>query len=356
MVKKFKTFDPQLVVIEQREGSAVCLTNEAKLSLYKKSQKSGFSTNILESVYVRGYRIWNESFGQTPEQFAFDRVNSFVAGGFAAQLDDDLLEDAKGYKNPTGGLTQKGRDHYNNQTGGHLKAPVTTPPSELKAGSKAAGRRKSFCARMGGVEGPMKKPNGEPTRKALALRKWNCEETELEEKRGLWDNIHAKRERIKHGSGEHMRKPGSKGAPTADALKNSQNEEAIIEAGGPGDVRKLSPGAAQEWREKHKLALAKNKAAKLPPMSKDQLRQMAADAMKNTAQMQKEEKKIHIGKHFKNNETSEKQSHNPNDPDSRFDGTTSGKDVYTKATPGQIVKKVVKEHRLNTIRTSRDDI
>jgi hypothetical protein len=86
----------------------------------------------------------------------------------------ELGEDAKGYKNPTGGLTQKGRDHYNNQTGGHLKAPVTTPPSKLKPGSKAANRRKSFCARMSGVEGPMKKPNGEPTRKALALRKWNC--------------------------------------------------------------------------------------------------------------------------------------------------------------------------------------
>ena len=35
-----------------------------------------------------------------------------------------------------------------------------------------------------------------------------------EKKRGLWDNIHAKRERIKRGSGERMRKPGSKGAPT----------------------------------------------------------------------------------------------------------------------------------------------
>jgi len=86
----------------------------------------------------------------------------------------EIEEDAKGYKNPTGGLTQKGRDHYNNKYGGHLKAPVTTPPSKLKPGSKAANRRKSFCARMGGVEGPMKKPNGEPSRKALALRKWNC--------------------------------------------------------------------------------------------------------------------------------------------------------------------------------------
>jgi hypothetical protein len=42
-----------------------------------------------------------------------------------------------------------------------------------------------------------------------------------EGERGLWDNIHAKRERIKNGSGEHMRKPGSKGAPTAKALRVS---------------------------------------------------------------------------------------------------------------------------------------
>lgn len=90
--------------------------------------------------------------------------------------DAELLEaavDAKGHKSSTGGLTQKGRDAYNAK-GANLQAPVTTPPSKLKAGSKAANRRKSFCARMGGMEGPMKKPNGEPTRKALALRKWNC--------------------------------------------------------------------------------------------------------------------------------------------------------------------------------------
>ena len=95
---------------------------------------------------------------------------------FEEVSDTDLLEaavDAKGHKSSTGGLTQKGRDAYNAK-GGNLQAPVTTPPSKLKAGSKAANRRKSFCARMGGMEGAMKKPNGEPTRKALALRKWNC--------------------------------------------------------------------------------------------------------------------------------------------------------------------------------------
>ena len=43
---------------------------------------------------------------------------------------------------------------------------------------------------------------------------------------GLWANIHAKRKRIKGDSGEKMRKPGSKGAPTAKALKDSQSKKA----------------------------------------------------------------------------------------------------------------------------------
>ena len=38
---------------------------------------------------------------------------------------------------------------------------------------------------------------------------------------GLYANIHAKRKRIKEGSGERMRKPGEKGAPTAKAFKQS---------------------------------------------------------------------------------------------------------------------------------------
>jgi hypothetical protein len=40
--------------------------------------------------------------------------------------------------------------------------------------------------------------------------------------KGLWANIHAKRERIKQGSGERMRKPGDPGAPTAKALRESK--------------------------------------------------------------------------------------------------------------------------------------
>jgi hypothetical protein len=90
-------------------------------------------------------------------------------------LDESAAWHRKAGKNPKGGLNRKGVASYRAEhPGSHLQMAVTTKPSKLKPGSKAAKRRKSFCARMGGVKGPMKKPNGKPTRKALALRKWNC--------------------------------------------------------------------------------------------------------------------------------------------------------------------------------------
>ena len=98
---------------------------------------------------------------------------------FEAMDDHALFETAawrrKEGKSKKGGLNAKGVASYRRENpGSKLQTAVTTKPSKLKKGSKAAKRRKSFCARMGGVKGPMKKPNGKPTRKALALRKWNC--------------------------------------------------------------------------------------------------------------------------------------------------------------------------------------
>ena len=84
-------------------------------------------------------------------------------------------EDSKGHFIATekgAGMTAKGVKAYRAKNpGSKLQTAVT---GKVKPGSKDAGRRKSFCARMSGVKGPAKKPNGEPTRKTLALRKWNC--------------------------------------------------------------------------------------------------------------------------------------------------------------------------------------
>lgn len=123
---------PQLV---NEDRIAVALAHKQIVSLYKKSEQSGIPFDTLKEVYQRGYAL------SSSEQVAFNRVNSFIAGGKAADMDEDLLE-----------------------------------------------------------------------------------------KRGLWDNIWAKRNRIKHGSGEHMRKPGSKGAPTEKNLKDSQTKNESINA------------------------------------------------------------------------------------------------------------------------------
>ena len=78
-------------------------------------------------------------------------------------------------KDPAGGLNQKGVESYRRENpGSKLKTAVTTPPSKLREGSKASNRRKSFCARMSGMPGPMKDDKGRPTRKALSLKRWNC--------------------------------------------------------------------------------------------------------------------------------------------------------------------------------------
>jgi hypothetical protein len=62
------------------------------------------------------------------------------------------------------GLTAKGRAKYNAATGSHLQAP--------QPGGGA--RKRSFCARMSGMPGPMKDSKGRPTRKAASLARWKC--------------------------------------------------------------------------------------------------------------------------------------------------------------------------------------
>lgn len=90
-------------------------------------------------------------------------------------LEENLSEDKKGHFRSTesgAGMTQKGVMAYRRENpGSKLKTAVT---GDVEPGSKDAKRRKSFCARMKGNPGPMKDENGEPTRKAMSLKRWKC--------------------------------------------------------------------------------------------------------------------------------------------------------------------------------------
>jgi len=97
--------------------------------------------------------------------------------------DEELIEESAAWqrsagKDPKGGLNRKGIASYRAEhPGSKLSMAVTTKPSKLKKGSKAANRRKSFCARMGGMKKRLtsaKTANDPDSRINKALRKWNC--------------------------------------------------------------------------------------------------------------------------------------------------------------------------------------
>ena len=89
-----------------------------------------------------------------------DKGKKFKKGGVSLSI-------GRGEKLPVSkgaGLTAKGRAKYNAATGSNLKAPQP----------QGGARKRSFCARMSGMPGPMKDEKGRPTRKAASLKRWNC--------------------------------------------------------------------------------------------------------------------------------------------------------------------------------------
>jgi len=93
-----------------------------------------------------------------------DLISPEPMTGWKQQMDEAAWTRKEG-KNKAGGLNEKGRKSYEREN----------PGSDLKAPQPEGGpRKKSFCARMGGMKGPLKDEKGEPTRKKLALDKWKC--------------------------------------------------------------------------------------------------------------------------------------------------------------------------------------
>ncbi len=118
--------------------------------------------DALEKIYP-GCHL--QRFDLTPYNPSEPMINVGVSEEVEELEEKSAAWQRKEGKNKEGGLNEKGRKSYEREN----------PGSDLKAPQPEGGpRKKSFCARMGGVKGPMKKPNGEPTRKALALRKWKC--------------------------------------------------------------------------------------------------------------------------------------------------------------------------------------
>jgi hypothetical protein len=125
------------------------------------SRSSTPNADALQAVHQNMYSTMNDAMKRVDPQNANYGANPYNR---RSKMWEGAWQRKEG-KNPEGGLNEKGRKSYEREN----------PGSDLKAPQPEGGaRKKSFCARMGGVKGPMKDEKGEPTRKALALRKWKC--------------------------------------------------------------------------------------------------------------------------------------------------------------------------------------
>jgi hypothetical protein len=120
----------------------------------KREEKSKMKKESMEILDVDGNMVAEIT----------DLISPEPMSGWKQQMDEAAWTRKEG-KNKAGGLNEKGRKSYEREN----------PGSDLKAPQPEGGpRKKSFCARMGGMKGPLKDEKGEPTRKKLALDKWKC--------------------------------------------------------------------------------------------------------------------------------------------------------------------------------------
>ena len=189
--------------------NAVLPEDAATSTLIQKAERTGIPFSTLREVFERGSFAWENDGKTTQEQFAFSRVNSYIAKGRAWTLDADLREEKlindkldnvfEAYHTGLSASTAKKRE-------AHWKKMEKYSDKDDRAYQDAPGDKEARKKPM---------PQSVHTKKYHAMYGEDVNE-------GLWANIHAKRKRIAAGSGERMRKPGSKGAPTQAGLKSAQ--------------------------------------------------------------------------------------------------------------------------------------
>jgi|LakMenE01Jun11ns_1017448.scaffolds.fasta_scaffold9909907_2 hypothetical protein len=203
--------------------------------------------------------------------------NAYQKAKAKENLEETEAWQRKEGQNPEGGLNRKGIASYRKANpGSKLSMAVTTKPSKLKKGSKAANRRKSFCARMGGMKKRLtsaKTANDPDSRINKALRKWNCEEDfkmklyemRMQQNEGVADVLDAGAEAIVpyYSAGKKLYKGDYKGAATDAAV-----DTALLATGAVAG-KALAGGAKLAGKGLGKLAGKlsgkKAKPSKVPP-------------------------------------------------------------------------------------------
>ena len=217
--------DNSMGITLKRLLNAVLPEDATTSTLIQKAERTGIPFSTLREVFERGSFAWENNGKATQEQFSFARVNSYIAKGRAWTLDADLREEKlindkldnvfEAYHTGLSASTAKKRE-------AHWKKMEKYSDKDDRAYQDAPGDK---AAR----KKPM--PQSVHTKKYHAMYGANEDyrSPDMHEdphvpdiNESLWANIHAKRKRIKAGSGERMRKPGEKGAPSAAGIQSAQ--------------------------------------------------------------------------------------------------------------------------------------
>lgn len=315
--------------------------NKEANSLLRKAEESGVPVEIIYEVFARGFEVNNNV------NEAFNRVNSFIAGGKAADLDNDLIEDvtdlAKRYKDyVTGGGTPQTASRYkshvnmlskktgqhpiqiNKQVRKHVKSmkEVTEPTGGLKdacwSGYTAVGMK---------MKNGRKVPNCVPKEETATEAKANWDKQARFSK---YDTISSRGSQKKAYVDRNYTPMKTDLAKDADAVRN-----AFLAKG--GTIQKIEPGKKTiKSYVKPKKYMTPNQASRVTEGTEGA---KGTDATKKLSDYYKKNKSI-----VKADESytgSEPTSKDKNDPKNRFVGTDSIVQNYIDATPGQ--KKPIKE-------------
>ena len=172
----FKAFTREVEELDEATGAA-----KYKIKLI--GSEGGKDYYVSPNTGKKVYKKVNVGDHETPSGEHKPKVRMPYSEGIeeatgGSKLDESGVWTRKEGQSESGGLNRKGIASYRAANpGSKLSMAVTTKPSELKAGSKAANRRKSFCARMGGMKKRLtsaKTASDPDSRINKALRKWNC--------------------------------------------------------------------------------------------------------------------------------------------------------------------------------------
>ena len=217
--------DNSMGITLKRLLNAVLPEDAATSTLIQKAERTGIPFSTLREVFERGSFAWENDGRTTQEQFSFARVNSYIAKGRAWTLDADLREEKlindkldnvfEAYHTGLSASTAKKRE-------AHWKKMEKYSDKDDRAYQDAPGDKEARKKPM---------PQSVHTKKYHAMYGANEDyrAPDMHEdlvvpdiNESLWANIHAKRKRIAAGSGERMRKPGEKGAPSAAGIQSAQ--------------------------------------------------------------------------------------------------------------------------------------